>query len=314
MLASFSAVSSRCWISQPPPCVHQELRVGGLVVVDGGRERHEQRRGADGRDLGHGAGAGAADDQVGIGKGLRGVFNKGRELGLHAGGRVVGAQFVDLLGAALVPDLRALAGGNQRQRLGHDVIEPARAQAAAHHQQLQRAVRPAKRSTGPGWRSEGRAQRVAYPFAFAEHVREGGEDAVGHAGQHLVDHAGDRVLLVQHQRLAQQHAHHAGRKADVAAQADHHVGLDAAHHLDALPEGLEQAQRQEHQRGRALAAHAGKIDVLEARSRAAAPAGFPCWGGSRCPGRPASAHASRARAGPRPRPGRGRCGRRCRRP
>jgi hypothetical protein len=110
---------------------------------------------------------------------------------------------------------------------------------------------------------EGRAQRVAYPFAFAEHVGEGGEDAVRHTRQHLVDHARHRVLLVQHQRLAEQHAHHAGRKADVAAQAHHHVGLDAAHHLDALPESLEQAQRQKRQRHHALAAHAGKINVLE---------------------------------------------------
>jgi hypothetical protein len=52
------------------------------VVVDREGERHEQRRGADGRDLGDGAGAGAADHQVGVGIGLRRVVDEGRELGL----------------------------------------------------------------------------------------------------------------------------------------------------------------------------------------------------------------------------------------
>ena len=91
-------------------------------------------------------------------------------------------------------------------------------------------LRPAKRVAGSGCDSEGRAQRIADPLRLLQHVRERGEDAVGHAGQHLVGEPGHRVLLVQHQRLVEQHAHHAAREGDVAAQAEHHVGPHAAHH------------------------------------------------------------------------------------
>jgi hypothetical protein len=82
--------------------IDEEAGVGGLVVVHRERERHEQRGGADGGEFGDGAGAGAADHQVGVGEGLGRVVDEGREVGLHAGRGVVGAQFVDLLGAALV--------------------------------------------------------------------------------------------------------------------------------------------------------------------------------------------------------------------
>jgi hypothetical protein len=68
---------------------------------------------------------------------------------------------------------------------------------------------------------------------------------------------------VQHQRLAGEHAHHAAGETDVAAQAHHHVGLDATHHLQRLPEGAQQAQRQQGERDHALAAHAAKGDGFQ---------------------------------------------------
>ena len=71
---------------------------------------------------------------------------------------------------------------------------------------------------------------------------------------------------MQHQRLAEQHTHQAGREADVAAQTEHHIGLDTPYHLQALPESLEQAQREQYERGQALAAHAGKINRLEGKA------------------------------------------------
>ena len=144
---------------------------------------------------------------------------KGRQFGLHASGLVVGAQRFKLAGAALVGDLGTRCRGNQRQRLGNQLVQGGSAQAAADHQQLERPAPLGKADRRAGLAGEGRAQRIAHPLGFFKHIRKGGKHTVGHAGQHLVDHAGHRILLVQHQRLAQQHAHHAGRKGDVAAQA-----------------------------------------------------------------------------------------------
>jgi hypothetical protein len=233
------------------------------VVVDRRRERHEQRCCADGRDFCDGAGTGARDDDVGVRIGLRRVFDEGRELALDAGGRVVGAQFVDLPGAALVQHLRARLARDARERLRHHGVEAARAEAAADHQQLQRTGAARETHGRLGLRSERRAQRVAHPLRLLQHVREGREHAVGHACQHLVGEARHRVLLVQHQRLAHEHAHHSAREGDVAAQAHQHVGLHAAHHAQALPEGAQQLQRQQEQRERALAAHAAELHRLE---------------------------------------------------
>ena len=139
--------------------VDQEPGVGGLVVVHRERERHEHRRRAHGRDLGHGAGAGAADDQVGLRKGLRRVLDEGREFGLHAGGGVVGAQLVDLLGAALVQhDRPARRRGSAPAPCGTISFERLGAQAAAHHQQPQRpAARPPGARPGPAGAGRPRA-------------------------------------------------------------------------------------------------------------------------------------------------------------
>jgi hypothetical protein len=279
------------------------------VVVDRRGERHEQRCCADGRDFCDGAGTGARDDDVGVGIGLRGVFDERREFAFDACGRVVGAQLVDLLGAALVQHLRARGRLDAGQRLRHHGVEAARAEAAAHDQQLERTGAARETRGRIGLRRECRAQRVAHPLRLLQHIGEGGEHAVGHARQHLVGQARDRVLLVQHQRLVEQHAHHSARKGDVAAQAHQHVGLHAAHHAKALPEGAQQLQRQQEQCERALAAHAAELHRLEGEAARRHELFFHAAGA-----RPASARASRARARPRPRRGPGRCGRRCRRP
>ena len=71
---------------------------------------------------------------------------------------------------------------------------------------------------------------------------------------------------MQDQWLAQQHAHHAARKGDVAAQPEHHIRAHAAQHLNALPEGLQQSHGQEGQRERALAAYTGKIYRLKSNA------------------------------------------------
>ena len=254
--------------------VDQETGVAGLVVVHRRRERHKQGGGAHGGNLGHGAGTGAADHQVGIGKGLGRVVDKRGERGLHTGGGVVGAQLVDLLLAAWWVTTGRCASGISASACGTTVLSARAPRLPPTTKHLERATAAGKARIGRGLVQKFGAQRVAHPLGFFQHVREGGEHTVGHAGQHLVGHAGDRVLLMQHQGLAAQHAHHAAREGDVAAQAHHHIRLDAAHHLQALPEGAQQLEGQQHQRLEALAAHAAKSPPAPAECRGRHDAAF----------------------------------------
>ena len=162
-------------------------------------------------------------------------------------------------------------------------------------------LRPAKRVGRIGLRRKAVRSGLPTHCAFFSTSGKAREHAVGHAGQHLVGQPGDRVLLVQHQRLAQQHAHHAARKADVAAQAEHHVGPHAAHRADALPECAQQLA------AAAAAIVSGPLPRtppksigLEGEAARRHQLALPC-----CRARPASARASRAsrRASATARPG-----------
>ena len=242
------------------------MGVGGLVVVDCRRKRHEQRGSANRCQLGHGAGTGPRHDQVGGGIGHGGVVDERREFGIDTGCRVIGTQRVDLLRAALVQHDRAQRGRHQRKRFRHHRVECRGTQAATDHQQLERAAASREPNFGARLRQKARAQRVAHATGVLQYVREGAEHAVGHARKHPVGQARDRVLLMQHQRLAEQHAHHAGRKSDVAPETKDHIGPHATNHADALPERAQQPQRQQQQRQWPLATHATELHRLERKA------------------------------------------------
>ncbi|MNT29100.1 hypothetical protein D3C72_1648270 [compost metagenome] len=159
-------------------------------------------------------------------------------------------------------DHGALAFRQQRDRLRHHLVQRRCAQAAAHHQDAQRAGALVIARLGRIQVRQFLAHRVAGPFAAGQRVRERAQHAVGHLGQHLVGQAGDRVLLVQHQRAAQQRGHHAGREGDVPAHAKHHVRLHPAQRADALPERAQQVQRQQELGHQALAAQPAELDEL----------------------------------------------------
>ena len=245
---------------------HQELRIGGLVVVNSKWEWHEQGGHAHCGQLGHGAGACTTDHQIGLRKGAGRVIDERGQFGLHTCVRVVGPQRVNLLGAALVNDLRAYGLWHQGQSLGHDVVQCLGSQASAHHQHTQRATASGKAFSGRGLFSESAAQGVTHPLTCFEDARECGEHPIGQLRQHLVGQSRHRVLLVQNQRLAPQAGHHAARESDVTAQPQHHVGLNAAHHLQALPESPQQLEWQECQCGQPLAAHTPKGHRLKGKT------------------------------------------------
>ncbi|MNY10502.1 hypothetical protein D3C86_1434870 [compost metagenome] len=230
------------------------------MVVHRVRKRHEQGRHTGGGHFGNRHRACAADDQVGVGIGRRHVVDERHGVARHAGCGVVGAQRVDLLGTGLMPHHRALALGQQRDGLRHHVVQRRRAQAAAHHQHPQRAGAMVVARLGRRQARQLLAHRVAGPFAVRQRVRERAEHPVGHLGQHLVGQAGNRVLLVQHQRAAQQRRHHAGREGDVAAHAQHHVRAHPAQRADALPERAQQVQRQQQLGDQPLAAQPAELD------------------------------------------------------
>ena len=61
--------------------IGEGLGVVALMIVGGGRQRNEDGRLPGGRDLGDGAGSGAAHQQIGASEGARHVVDEGRHLG-----------------------------------------------------------------------------------------------------------------------------------------------------------------------------------------------------------------------------------------
>ena len=162
------------------------------MVVNRCRKGHKECSRTHGCNLGHSAGTRAANDEVGIGKSLRRVFNKRRQFSLHTGSGVIGVQRVNLARAALMRHMRTLSHRNQRQCLRHQLVQRPGPQTAPNHQQLERPTAADK----PGGRvrlaHKRRAQRITHPFSlFAQHARKGGEDPIRHTRQQLVDHAGN---------------------------------------------------------------------------------------------------------------------------
>src|SRR5574343_923904 len=218
----------------------QELGVPGLVVVDGMRERHQDAGHASRRQFGDGQRAGPADDQVGPFVGAGHVLDEGDAMRLDTDRGVVGLQRVEILLAGLMDDLRLVGFAELRHTLGHHFVQGLGAEAAADDEHVQRTATLGQPFSGGSNFCDLRADRIADPGAFAEHLREAGQDAVGDPGQHLVGQPGDRILLVQHQRHAGQRRHHAAREGDVAAHAEHDVRLDLANGLERLPETAQQ--------------------------------------------------------------------------
>jgi hypothetical protein len=83
-------------------------------------------------------------------------------------------------------------------------------------------------------------------------------DLVGHARQHPVGEAGDRVLFVDDHRPPQQGRHHAARKGDVAAHAEHHIGPHATDLRQRLGKALQQVEGQQQLAQQPLAPQRGE--------------------------------------------------------
>ena len=230
--------------------VGQITRIALLVIVHRIRKGYKQGGSAYGGQFGHGAGACATDDQVGIGKGLCGIFNERYQFCLDTSLGVSSPQCVDVCLPALMEHVRAAVRRQQCKRLGHGLVEGARTQAAAHHPQAQRAAAVLQACNWAGLLQEGLAQGIADPLDLAAAIATG----AGRRGQHIgiggeylsrkrheptVGHAGDRILFMQQERDAGQGRCQSGRSGDVAAHADDHLRTHAPQHGPALEKSLE---------------------------------------------------------------------------
>ena len=121
---------------------HHDLGVLRLMIVGGGRKRHQECAESGGLQLGDGHGAGPAQGQIRPGIGRRHVVDEGQHLGLDRELPIRGARRLDTPLARLVPHLRAARRIEARQRLRHGGVQALRTLAAAEHQET-RAPRAA---------------------------------------------------------------------------------------------------------------------------------------------------------------------------
>ncbi len=113
-----------------------------------------------------------------------------------------------MLATGLMHDGRTLFSGKQGQRLRHQLVQGLRAQAAAHHQQTQRAA-----AFGAACSGDIGSHRIAHPLGhhatagnrfvvrMGEHLGESGQHTFGQTGQHAIGQPADRILFVDHQGL-----------------------------------------------------------------------------------------------------------------
>ena len=145
--ASRAGVKSSWGRRSAPPARRQHAGIGGLVLVERVRQRHQDRGPPDRRQLGHGGGAGARHHEMRGGDARRQVGEERRHLGGDPGPRVDLLDPRDVLLARLLHDRQA----HLQMRLEpldrgrHDVGHDAGALAAAEHHEAQRSGRSAAR-------------------------------------------------------------------------------------------------------------------------------------------------------------------------
>ena len=196
------------------------------MIVDSVWQRHQDGGAAHDGQLGNRQRAGPAQHQVGPAVGRRHVLDK------RVNPRSLIQQFAIALPddgkvrlPCLVPKLQltaAVANGPQGRR--QHLVDRFGAQTPAQYQQVQRPLAGIVVLSG----GAGPQQRAAHGIAqhhrldvFPESARKRRHYPPGQGRQHPVGGAGNRVLLMDQQRLAQQPRRHSRRPGHVAAHAHH---------------------------------------------------------------------------------------------
>jgi hypothetical protein len=150
---------------------------------------------------------------------------------------------------------------------GHAVVERLGPEAAAHHQDPQRAFAPVEAGLRRRHREDLLAHRVTGHAGLAGGAAEIGREAEQHAlrqrGQGFVRQQQRGIGIDQRERNAAQARHHAARDRDIAAHPQRHARFAARHDAQAGGEAGGQLEGAGQRVLQALAAHAGEIDRIE---------------------------------------------------
>ena len=188
--------------------VDEKLRVGALLVGDRAGQRHDDRADADRGELGDGDRAAAADDEVGLGVARGHVVDEGDALGVDAG--VARTRRAARRCAARPPGARRAAArprGSSASAAGTRSFSACGAEAAADDEQAQRPAAAGEARLGR--RQRGRSRRAAdcrpiRPCAAWRPANASGKPSRMRSAPYASTRfarPGDRVRLVQHERL-----------------------------------------------------------------------------------------------------------------
>ena len=237
-------------------------RVGGLMVVGGAGQRHQDRGAAGGGQLGNRRGTGAGDDQMRPAELLGQVGQIGGEIGRNLVPGIAGARRVDILDPCLMRHLQPAAEGDgeHREAVGHDLRQHARPLRPAGDEDAEDTVLLQQRIGFRPQRQHRLAHRIADRMDLRVQPRRqplglviARRDRIDAARDQPVDAAQHRVLLVQRGRDALRERGEQRRQRGIAAEADHGGGLEGsvqlARHRAARPHlsrGRQPAQRALH--------------------------------------------------------------------
>ncbi len=243
--------------------LHEELRVGRLLVGDRTGQRNDDRCHPDRGELRHGDRAATTHDEVGIRVSARHVVDEGDALRIDAGLLVRGTQGIDVAGTGLMQDVRALVRGKRGDGERKAFVQRRGSETAADDEQAQRAGASREAKLGCGHVRDCVAHGIADPLdlrgmAAAQRIRKSEQDPIGAERQHAIGESRHRVGIVQHQGTSGRHTHQRAGKGRESAEAEHHVGRAAAQDAQALRTRGEQRERAEHELAPALAAYAAE--------------------------------------------------------
>ena len=248
------------------------LRIVALVGRRAHDQRHQYRGNPRRAQLADRHRARAADDQVAVGQPARHVVDEGHDLDAgravveveQPGLRIGGAHLLVVRQTGLVGDDGTLGRRQPRQRPRQRLVEHLRPQAATDDQHPQRPG--AARETLCRWRDglDLGAHRVAGHEALRHRTRrlavESEGDPVGELQQRAVRQQQPRVGVDEHQRALQPVRRQPAGEADIAAHAQHGIGLSSLQDAAAGDQRLQQLHAAAQRTERALAAQAGEVD------------------------------------------------------
>jgi hypothetical protein len=184
--------------------------------------------------------------------------------------RIGGAGDVQRVPPRLVTHLGTQLLRQARQRLGHGLVQGQRALAAAEHEQARGAAAVGETHIGHRQRGDRGAHGVADHLgadAVGERARERREHAARDPREQPVGRAGDRILLMDHQRPARQPGRDPAGTRGITAHAEHHRGTHPQYDAQRLQHRQADLERRREARAEVLAAQSPDGDPFDRDAR-----------------------------------------------